>query len=129
MMESGDALSRLAGLQRSLEVRTGTLDGSAAAVLDIGPALLDFAAAEQRAFLPLLGLLDPLVRAELDDEHEALSRDLDLLKWLVESTPESTDAAVLAEALTARIRRHIARDGRLLAQAQRLERVGRDQQK
>lgn len=125
-MKSREALSRLADLQRSLEARTETLDGSPAAVLELGPAVLDFAATEEHAFLPLLGLLDPVVRAELADEHASLSQDLELLRWIVETTPESTDAAVLAEALTTRVRRHIARDGRLLAQAQRIGAAGRD---
>jgi hypothetical protein len=128
-MESREALSRLADLQRSLEERTASLDGSPAAVLALGPAVLDFAASEEHAFLPLLGLLDPAVRAELAGEHESLAQDLELLGWLVDSTPESTDAAVLAEALTRRIRQHIARDGRLLAQAQRLDRAARDPRK
>jgi hypothetical protein len=128
-MEPSDALSRLADLQRSLEARTQALDGSPESVLDIGPVVLDFAATEEQAFLPLLELLEPAVRAELDGEHESLLQDLDLLRWLVDTTPESTDVAVLAEALTSRLRRHIARDGRLLAQAQRLERAGRDRKK
>jgi hypothetical protein len=128
-MESREALSRLADLQRSLEARTASLDGSPAAVLALGPAVLDFATNEEHAFLPLLELLDPAVRAELGGEHESLAQDLELLGWLVDTTPESTDAAVLAEALTRRIRQHIARDGRLLAQAQRLEAAGRDSRK
>ena len=125
-MESREALSRLADLQRSLEARMVSLDGSPAAVLALGPAVLDFAASEEYAFLPLLELLDPAVRAELAGEHDSLAQDLELLGWLVETTPESTDAAVLAEALTRRIRQHIARDGRLLAQAHRLDAAGRD---
>jgi hypothetical protein len=123
-MEPADTLERLRALQRSLEDRTSALDGSAAAVLDIGPSVLEFAASEELAFLPLLELLDPAVRTELAREHDSLTEDLALLRWLAATTPDSTDVSVLAQALTGRIRNHIARDGRLLTQASRLSAPG-----
>jgi hypothetical protein len=54
---------------------------------------------------------------EMRAEHEEISRDLELLDWLVCSTPDSPDAAVLAASIASRMLRHVSRDGRLLARA------------
>ncbi len=120
-----DALARLIGVQRALEARTTAVDPSPAAVLEAGQAVLEFATSEEQAFFPLLPLLDPAVRSELGDEHEQLAEDLQLLQWLVSTTPDSPDVASLAGALARRMHAHVARDGRLLAHAVRLaERAG-----
>lgn len=113
-------LARLAELQRELEARVGAVDGSAAAVLEVGAAVLRFAELEQTAFFPILPLLDPAAHAELGGEHARLRDDLDLLASLAATTPDSPDVAILAQAIAKRMCEHIARDGRLLAQAARL---------
>lgn len=114
------AITELLEVQRSLAERTRGLAGDAAAVLQTGRAVLTFAEREEAAFFPLLPLLDPAALAELGGEHQQLADDLDLLESLVTTTPESPDVTVLADALARRMEAHIARDGRLLAQAARM---------
>lgn len=122
------SLRQLLESQRALEAQTATLGGSPGAVLVVGEAVLAFASLEASALFPLLPLLDPAVKTELADEHERLADDLQLLRWLVANTPDSPDVAELTGALARRMREHIARDGRLLAQASRLgERTGEGQ--
>lgn len=111
---------RLMDFQRILEERTSDLGASASGVLEVGAVVLEFAEREEAAFFPLLPLLDPAARAELGGEHEQLGEDLQLLEWLVSTTPDSPDVGTLAEAIARRMRSHIARDGRLLAQAARM---------
>ena len=65
----------------------------------------------------LTTLLDPAVHAELAREHEEFAEDLQLLRWLLDTTPESPDVAVLTASLVRRMRQHTERDGRLLARA------------
>jgi hypothetical protein len=89
-------------------------------VLAFGAEVLAFVASEQPALFPLLPLLDPAARAELELEHARLAEDLELLTSLVDTAADSADAGELAAALARRMRAHIARDGRLLAQAARL---------
>ena len=113
-------IARLVELQRILEARTSALGASAADVLAVGAAVLEFAEREEAVFFPLLPLLDPAAKAELGGEHEQLAEDLQLLDWLMTSTPDSADVGILAEAIVRRMREHIARDGRLLAQAARM---------
>ncbi len=117
---AGNALDRLLQLQRALEARTIAVEPSAAAVLEVGRAVLEFAGSEEEAFFHVLPLLDPAVRSELADEHERLGEDLQLLQWLVSTTPDSPDVASLAAALARRMHAHVERDGRLLAHALRL---------
>jgi hypothetical protein len=114
------AIAELLDMQRSLAARTRDLAGDASAVLRTGREVLTFAEREEAAFFPLLPLLDPAALAELGDEHQQLADDLDLLESLVTTTPDSPDVAVLADALARRMASHIARDGRLLAQAARM---------
>ena len=114
------ALGELLELQRNLAERTRDLTGDADAVLRTGRAVLTFAEREETAFFPLLPLLDPAALAELGGEHQQLADDLDLLESLVATTPDSPHITVLAVALARRMEAHIARDGRLLAQAARL---------
>jgi hypothetical protein len=113
-------IQRLMRLQETLAERTSGLGVSPAEVLEVGAAVLEFAEREESAFFPLLPLLDPAARAELGGEHEQLAEDLQLLEWLISTTPDSPDVGTLAEAIARRMRSHIARDGRLLAQAARL---------
>lgn len=113
-------IQRLMRLQEMLAERTSGLGVSPAEVLEVGAAVLEFAEREESAFFPLLPLLDPAARAELGGEHVQLAEDLQLLEWLISTTPDSPDVATLAEAIARRMRSHIARDGRLLAQAARM---------
>jgi hypothetical protein len=113
-------IEQLTDLQRTLEQRTAGLGASARDVLEVGAAVLAFAEREEEAFFPLLPLLDPAARAELGGEHAQLAEDLQLLDWLVTQAPDSPDIPALAEAMARRMRSHIARDGRLLAQAARM---------
>lgn len=113
-------IQRLMRLQEILAERTSGLGVSAAEVLEVGAAVLEFAEREESAFFPLLPLLDPAARAELGGEHVQLAEDLQLLEWLISTTPDSPDVATLTEAIARRMRSHIARDGRLLAQAARM---------
>jgi hypothetical protein len=113
-------IERLMDLQRTLEARTSGLGASADDVLKVGAAVLEFAEREEAVFFPLLPLLDPAAKADLGGEHEQVAEDLQLLDWLVKTTPASPDVAILADAIARRMREHIARDGRLLAQAARM---------
>ena len=113
-------IERLVELQRILEARTSELGATAGDVLKVGAAVLAFAEREEAVFFQLLPLLDPAAKAELGGEHAQLAEDLELLDWLVRTLPESPDIGILAEAIAARMRGHIARDGRLLAQAARM---------
>jgi hypothetical protein len=85
--------------------------------LAAGEALLAFAKHEDEAFSALTPLLDPAARAELCAEHEQIAEDLELLGWLLRTAPDSSDLPVLTTSLVRRMRRHIDRDGRLLARA------------
>lgn len=120
MTASPAEIQRLMRLQEILAERTSGLGVSPAEVLEVGAAVLEFAEREESAFFPLLPLLDPAARAELGGEHVQLAEDLQLLEWLISTTPDSPDVATLAEAIARRMRSHIARDGRLLAQAARM---------
>lgn len=113
-------IEHLMALQHMLEARTSGLGASAADVLKVGAAVLDFAGREEAVFFPLLPLLDPAAKAELGGEHGQLAEDLELLDWLLRTTPDSADIGILADAIARRMRAHIARDGRLLAQAARM---------
>jgi hypothetical protein len=115
-----DELTRLMELQRDLEEHISSLAVLPVDVLKIGTAVLAFAEREEAAFFPLLRLLDPAARAELGGDHQQLADDLQLLEWLVSTTPDSPDVATMADAIVRRMRGHIARDGRLLAQARRI---------
>jgi hypothetical protein len=102
---------------RVLEDGMRELDPTPGLVLAVGQTLLAFARQEDEAFSALNRLLEPAVLDEMRAEHEEISRDLELLDWLVCSTPDSPDAAVLAASIASRMLRHVSRDGRLLARA------------
>lgn len=85
-----------------------------------GKALLAFADREEVAFSALAALLDPAAQAELSGEHRQIAEDLELLEWLLSTTPTSPDVAALSSSLARRMREHVERDGRLLARASSL---------
>jgi hypothetical protein len=116
-MTTHDDLEGLLARQRSLLERLNALGPAAGEVLELGTEVLRFAAHEERAFFPLLPLLDPIARAELGHEHDEISEDLKLLEWLIGTTPESPDVEILAAAVVRRVRAHVERDGRLLLRA------------
>lgn len=103
--------------QRALEERIHNLGSHAEDALVVGDALLAFADREDEAFSALAPLLDPAAQQELVAEHQQIAEDLTLLDWLVRTTPDSPDVAVLTASLLRRMRQHIERDGRLLARA------------
>lgn len=111
------ALAALLAEQQELEARLRRLDGSPDEALDMGEALLAFAAREDRAFARLAPLLDPVAQQALADEHRQVAEDLQLLGWLLRASPDSPDVEVLTASLLARMREHVHRDGRLLARA------------
>jgi len=93
------------------------LNGCAEDVLEAGRTLLAFARHEDQAMAALTHLMEPAVLNELRTEHEEISHDLELLGWIVSTSPESPDASALAESLARRMHKHVSRDGRLLARA------------
>lgn len=113
-------LAALLAEQRDLEARIHDLEPDPRQVIEAGGALLAFAAREDEAFDTLAPLLDPAVEAELSDEHRQFAEDLELLQWLLHTTPESPDVAILTTSLIRRMRQHIDRDGRLLSRASAL---------
>ena len=110
-------LAALIAEQRGLEGRIAVLQESPTETLALGDALLAFAAREDEAFAALAPLLDPAAQAELAAEHQQFAEDLELLKWLLRTTPASPDIPVLTTSLIRRMRQHIDRDGRLLSRA------------
>ena len=119
-MTTHDDLEGLLAQQRSLLERLNAVAPVAGNVLELGMEVLRFAELEEQAFFPLLPLLDPIARAELGHEHDEISEDLQLLEWLIATTPDSPDVEILAAAVLRRARAHVERDGRLLLQASRL---------
>ena len=111
--------------QRELEARIHDLHASPRETLVAGASLLAFAAREDEAFSALAPLLDPAVRVELAADHQRIAEDLELLDWLLQTTPTSADVSVLTASLVRRMRQHICRDGRLLSRAAALQ-SGRD---
>jgi hypothetical protein len=118
-------LEALLAEQRELEARIHELEANPRQILVAGEALLAFAAREDDSFAALAPLLDPAVRAELEAEHRQFTEDFELLDWLVRTTPDSPDVAVLVTSLLHRMRQHTERDGRLLVRASALH-PGRD---
>jgi hypothetical protein len=84
----------------------------------IGKALLRFAAQEEAMFSTLATLIDPAAQVELTTDHREIAEDVNLLEWLLQTTPESPDIPVLASSLLQRMQAHVARDGRLLSRAE-----------
>ena len=113
-------LQRLIDQQQALLARLEPLHPSAREILRLGAEVLEFAEREEDAFFPLLPLLDPIARAELGHEHDEIREDLQLLEWLLSTSPDSADIDILAAAVVDRMRKHVERDGRLLLRASRL---------
>lgn len=122
MAQSPATLAALLAEHRALEERIHALAPRAQDALLVGEALLAFAACEDRAFSALAPLLDPAVQQALAGEHAQFAEDLQLLDWLVRTTPDSPDVAVLTTSLLRRMRQHSDRDGRLLTRAAGLAR-------
>jgi Hemerythrin HHE cation binding domain len=116
-----EELEALMAQQRALLDRLNSLDSAPGQLLELGTEVLRFAEHEERAFFPLLPLLDPIARAELAHEHDEIGEDLKLLEWLLTTTPDSPDVEILARAVVRKIRAHVERDGRLLLRASRLD--------
>ena len=114
-------LGTLIAEQRELEARIHDLHASPRETLVVGASLLAFAAREDEAFSALAPLLDPAVQAELSTEHQRIGEDLELLDWLLQTSPMSPDVSVLTASLVRRMRQHISRDGRLLSRAAALQ--------
>lgn len=114
------ALGKLLESHRDIEERIRAIAASPEDVLSVGQDVLAFASREDEAFSSLTTLIDPDVRAELAAEHRRLAEDLELLEWLMRTSPDSPDVGVLADALVRRMREHLHRDGRLLARAIRM---------
>ena len=110
-------LAALVAEQRTLDGVLRALPADPRQVLLAGEAVLQFAGHEEQALAAVSPLLDPAVHAELAREHEEFGEDLELLRWLLETTPDSPDVAVLTASLVRRMRQHVERDGRLLARA------------
>ena len=110
-------LDALIAEHRALQTHIEGLLASPSETLAAGQALLAFAKHEDEAFSALTALLDPAARAELNAEHDQIADDLELLGWLLRTAPDSPDLPVLTTSLVRRMRRHIDRDGRLLARA------------
>ena len=106
-MTTHDDLEGLLAQQRSLLERLNTVAPVAGDVLELGTEVLRFAELEEQAFFPLLPLLDPIARAELGHEHDEISEDLQLLEWLIATTPDSPDVEILAAAVLRRARAHV----------------------
>jgi hypothetical protein len=116
-MTTHDDLEGLLAQQRALLERLAAVGHDAGEVLVLGTEVLRFAEFEERAFFPLLPLLDPIARAELGHEHDEIREDLKLLEWLLATTPDSPDVGILSAAVVRRVRAHVERDGRLLRRA------------
>ena len=119
-MTTRDDVEELLARQRALLARLDALGGSVCELVAVATEVLRLADEEQRAFFPLLPLLDPSARAELCHEHDEIAEDLKLLGWLLATTPDSPDVEILAAAVVRRVRNHVERDGRLLLRASRL---------
>lgn len=115
-------LTALMAEQQALEEQVHDLRLGAEQTLRVGNALLSFAQREDQAFSAVASLLDPIVQQDLAREHRQLEEDLQLLDWLVQTTPDSPDILVLTVSLRTRMRQHVDRDGRLLSRAAGLAR-------
>ena len=57
---------------------------------------------------------------DVDEQGRGIAEDLELLEWLLATTPDSLDIEILAHAVVRKVRNHVERDGRLLLRASRL---------
>lgn len=117
MKPPSPVLATLLSEHRAVEGRIQDMEDSPHEVLAAGQALLTFARQEDEAFAALASLMDRVVLDEMSAEHDEIASDLELLEWLAATTPASLDTIVLSESLARRMKRHVSRDGRLLARA------------
>jgi hypothetical protein len=110
-------LAALLAEQRELDARLPDPGSTPEDTLAAGEALLRFASREGETFSALAPLLDPAAQAELAAEHQQFAQDLELLDWIVRTTPDSPDVQVLTASLGRRMRQHVDRDRRLLVRA------------
>jgi hypothetical protein len=121
MALTGDPMiEALFAQQAELAARLEHIGSHADETLAAGKAVLAFAGREEVAFSAVAALLDPAAVAELSGEHDQIAEDLELLEWLLSTTPASPDVAALSSSLARRMREHVERDGRLLARASSL---------
>jgi hypothetical protein len=106
-----EALARRHALLRLRAERTRATD--AAAVLELGATVQVHRALQVARAARILTWLDPAVSVRLGEEQDQLGQDLELLRELLESQPDSADAAVLAAALLRRLREHLIHDERV----------------
>ena len=119
-------VTRVARAHVRLARRLAAAPPNPADVLDLGTAVVLHGALERRWLLSLRPMLDKAAIAQLDEEHERLEDDLDLLESIVEANPDSPDVASLCTALLERLRDHVARDERVLYRLAPSARTGSD---
>lgn len=107
-------VSRVTRAHLRLARRVAEARPTPADVLDLGTAVILHGALERRWLLALRPMLDKAAVAQLDEEHERLEDDLELLESILDTTPDSPDVSPLCAALLERLREHVARDERLL---------------
>lgn len=111
--------SELARLHRHLLDRSALLaPTNVDAILDLGTAVVLHGLLEPGLTTGLTSLIDESVVAQLAEEHDRLSDDLQLLESLWTQERNSPDLADLSGALLDRLRRHVGRDQRLYYDAQ-----------
>ncbi len=83
------------------------------AVLDLGAAVLLHGMLEHELDSLRHPLLDDVVRAQLQREHDEFAEDLELLDSLWRQEPSSSDLASLSAAVLERLKQHLAKDQRM----------------
>ncbi len=107
-------VSRVTRAHVRLARRLAEARPSPADVLDLGTAVVLHGALERRWLLSRRPMLDKAAIAQLDQEHERLDDDLELLESILDASPDSPDIGPLCAALLERLREHVARDERVL---------------
>jgi hypothetical protein len=107
-------IQQLARAHGGLARRAAAADSLApASVLDLGAAVLFHGAVERELLFPVSPFLASEVQTEDAARHAQLADDLALLESLIDTDPDSPDVGILASALLARLKAHIARDDRV----------------
>lgn len=108
-------LRRAAREHRRLERQIAASDDlDPAAILTLGSAVLLHGLFEEAHLFPAHRLLDPSVRDLLAADHEQIGDSLALLEELIAAPAPGADLPSLAAALVDHLRRHVARDARVL---------------
>jgi hypothetical protein len=84
------------------------------AVRHFALAVLTYALIEERYLFDRNPLVDPSVINRLQNEHERISDDLDLLESLSDAAQECSDRDMLARSLLDRLQEHVAHEERLI---------------